>query len=483
MHLPEISDMTQNSLPPPNTSLKALLQLAGPIFVANIAIIGSGTIDTIMAGRLGKDHLAAIALGIAATISVLMGLVGILQGLSPIAGHHYGARQYHKIGEELNQSFWLAFFLLAIGFPILNATDFWVNLGEAKGEVARMAAEYIYWTALALPACLGARVIISVNAAVSRPRVTMWVSLALLALKVPFNAIFMNGWLGFPAMGGAGAGVSFCVLNYMALAIYLILWKYDPFYRRMHAPKLSGPRWSLLKEHLHVGIPIGLSTFFEVSSFTLMAIFVSRFGPETMSAHQIVANMTSMCYMVPLSIGIASSVLISQCLGARWPAVSFVVLKRSFKLTVAIALFASIFLFVFRSPIIWLYTTETPVHDLAVSLILFGCFYHVFDAMQSVSAFSLRGYRVTKMPMIIYGVMLWGVGLGFGYLLAFDGEWAGGPYGVYGFWSATAAGLCLTGLALAGMAFWVGRNFSREDEHSSEEIRAALEAANSERKA
>lgn len=76
MHLPEISDMTQNSLPPPNTSLKALLQLAGPIFVANIAIIGSGTIDTIMAGRLGKDHLAAIALGIAATISVLMGLVG-----------------------------------------------------------------------------------------------------------------------------------------------------------------------------------------------------------------------------------------------------------------------------------------------------------------------------------------------------------------------------------------------------------------------
>ena len=158
-------------------------------------------------------------------------------------------------------------------------------------------------------------------------------------------------------------------------------------------------------------------------------------------------------------------------------------LKRSLKLTVAIALFASLFLFVFRSPIIWLYTTEVPVHDLAVSLILFGCCYHVFDAMQSVSAFSLRGYRVTKMPMIIYGVMLWGVGLGFGYHLAFGGEWAGGPYGVYGFWSATAAGLCLTGLALAGMALWVGRNFSRDDEHSSEEVRAAVEAANGERKA
>ena len=83
--------MTTN-LTPPDISYKALFRLAGPIFVANVSIIGSGTIDTIMGGQLGRDHLAAIALGIAATISVLMGLVGVLQGLSPVAGHHYGAR-------------------------------------------------------------------------------------------------------------------------------------------------------------------------------------------------------------------------------------------------------------------------------------------------------------------------------------------------------------------------------------------------------
>lgn len=47
------------TLLPPDISLKALLKLAGPIFVANVAIIGSGTIDTIMGGQLGKEHLAA----------------------------------------------------------------------------------------------------------------------------------------------------------------------------------------------------------------------------------------------------------------------------------------------------------------------------------------------------------------------------------------------------------------------------------------
>ena len=75
--------MTQQHLPPPDTSFKALFKLGGPIFIANISIIGSGTIDTIMAGRLGTEHLAAIALGLAATICVNMAIIGILQSLSP----------------------------------------------------------------------------------------------------------------------------------------------------------------------------------------------------------------------------------------------------------------------------------------------------------------------------------------------------------------------------------------------------------------
>ena len=184
------------TLTPPKTSFAALMRLAGPIFVANIAIVGSGTIDTIMAGQLGKNHLAAIAVSIAATISVVMGLAGILQSLSPIAGHHYGARNYRAVGEELEQNFWLGGFLCLFGVPLLMYTELWISLGKVEGEVARMAAEFLFFTALALPACLFARTFISVNAALSRPRITMWVSLAMLALKVPLNGIFMYGWLG-----------------------------------------------------------------------------------------------------------------------------------------------------------------------------------------------------------------------------------------------------------------------------------------------
>ena len=210
--------------------------------------------------------------------------------------------------------------------------------------------------------------------------------------------------------------------------------------------------------------PIFVANVAIIGSGTIDTIMGGQLGAEHLAA---------------IALGIATSVLIAQSLGAKWPAVAYECLKRNLKLMVSIAVVMSVLLFLFRSRIVWLYTSEPEVHGLAISLLLFGCFYYVFDAMQSVSAFALRGYRVTMAPMIIYGVMLWGVGLGLGYQFAFHGAWAGGPFGVYGFWGATATGLFLTGISLTIMSLWVGRQFAQDDVHAPEEIKEAILAAES----
>ena len=53
---------------------------------------------------------------------------------------------------------------------------------------------------------------------------------------------------------------------------------------------------------------------------------------------------------------------------------------------------------------------------------------------KTVSGFALRGYRLIFWPMVIYGVLLWAVGLGGGYWVGFGGQVLGGPYGALGFW-------------------------------------------------
>ena len=443
-------------LTPPDISGRAIAKLAGPIFVANIAIVGGGTIDTIMAGHLGADHLAAIALGLASMIMVFMGLVGILQGMSPLAGHHFGARKFEKIGFELSQCLWLAFFLCFIGMPLLGCTDIWTNLAQAQGPVKTMASQYLLISMLGLPAAMGGRAFIALNAAVSRPKVTMYVSLAMLVLKAPLNAVFMYGWLGFDALGGAGAAVSSTILTWLSFFVYIYVWKKDSFYQLMRCKRFYGPDPRAMWAQLKIGIPIGLSTFFEVSSFTLMAIFISRFGAVTVSAHQIVANITSLCYMLALAIGISCTVLVSQCLGAGWPSVAEKATKKCLTIAVSVASIVALSLFFGRSFLLSLYTSD--------SLILFGILYHVFDAMQCVSSFALRGYRVTFWPMVIYGVLLWGVGLFGGYYMAFIGEPFSTPLAAYGFWGMTALGLFLAGVALAVTALYVARTRTKEEE-------------------
>ena len=78
---------------------------------------------------------------------VLFGLVGILQGLSPIVGHHYGARNYKAIGFELSQNLWLAILLGIIGCVLLLQTDFWTKFGGVSGEVARMTSLFLVFSA------------------------------------------------------------------------------------------------------------------------------------------------------------------------------------------------------------------------------------------------------------------------------------------------------------------------------------------------
>lgn len=462
-----VDDDVNESLPhrvnAPDISLSALFKLAGPLFVANLAIMGAATIDTIMAGRMGAEHLAVVALGGATSIMILFGLVGILQGLSPIAGHHFGARKLPLIGFELTQNLWIALILAIIAIVVVLQRDFWIEFGGVSGNVAEMTRTYLMASAWGLPAAVMCRSFIAMNSAVNRPRVTMYVSLMMLATKAPLNLVFMYGWFGFPAMGGAGAAFALSVNSWLALIVYYAVWKFDHYYDPMRPRQFFLPQLGALWHQLKLGVPIGLSVFFEVSSFTLMAIFIARIGTIDVAAHQIVGNITATMYQIPLSLAIAVSVLVSQCLGAGYKDKAYEITVRTLKTAVLIALVCVTLLYLFKNQIVGLYTMEVPVKTLAGSLLIFGIIYHVTDACQTVSGFALRGYRVTFAPMMIYGVLLWAVGLGGGYWAGFHAESFGGPFGAAGFWGATAIGLVLAGISLAVMALWVSRTRMHED--------------------
>ena len=451
-------------------STGALIALAWPILVAQLAVIGLGVIDTVMAGRLSATDLAGVALGSSIYATVFVGFMATLQALTPIAGHHFGARRYRQIGIDVRQTLWLALFLALIALPPLLANRPWLRLIDAAPAVAAISSLYLWAVAAGLPAAFASRAFIALNAAVSRPAVTMLINLGALAAKVPLNLVFIHGAGPLPAMGGAGCGIATALIMWLMLLAHWLLWRLDPYYRRFHAPAEAGrgPIWNRQKELLRLGLPSGGALLIEISSFTFIALLLARFGATTVAGHQIVANLIALLFMLPLSYGIASSVLVAQALGAGRPTIARRAGRRGFRLAVASALAMAILVYLLREPLVAQFTRDPQVAAVALGLVGVAMLFHFFDAVQGVSTFILRGYKVALMPMLIHGVCLWAIGLAGGFWLAYRPPpgWQFGP--AASFWLAAAAGLAIAGAALTWLAHFVSRSRieGRKDEKS-----------------
>jgi len=455
--LPEAPPAISTAQRQPRVDARALLRLAGPILVAQLAVMGLGLADTIMAGHLSATDLAAVGVGSAIYAIVYIVGLGVLTALTPIVGHHFGAGRTHEIGTDLGQTLWLSLGLSALGVPILLAGGTLLRAAGVEPPVAAIAERYLWGEAIGLPAWLASRAFVALNSAVSRPQVTLAVQLAALAAKVPLNWLFIHGAGPLPALGGAGCGLATGVLGWIVVALCWAVWRLDPYFRPFHARRRHGPLPQRLRELLRLGLPIGGGLFIEVTSFGLMSILMAPLGAATIAGHQIVLNLVSVLYMVPLGLGMATSVLVAQALGADSPTLAREAAWRGWRVTVVIAAVAAAALYLARAPLISVFTNDAQVVQVALSLIGLAALFHVFDAMQGIAGFMLRGYKVALAPMLVYGVALWGVGLAGGYALAYHAP-TGWPWpGASGFWAASGAGLVVAGLTLTWLAARVAR--------------------------
>jgi MATE family multidrug resistance protein len=101
-----------------------------------------------------------------------------------------------------------------------------------------------------------------------------------------------------------------------------------------------------------------------------------------------------------------------------------------------------------------LYSYDVGVQALAARLLAYVALFQVFDTAQVVIVNALRGYKITLIPMLVYTVALWGIGLGGGYALGLEQVEAanalglGTPMGAAGFWLAGVASLVVASLIL-----------------------------------
>lgn len=419
--------------------------LALPLVLGQLSSVLMNVVDSALAGRLGARVLAAVGVGNALWATVLLSLVGILLAVAPSVSQLDGAGRRSEIGPLFRQVLWLALAAgILFGMAIRHAEPLLVLL-RVDPEVAPEAMRFlraISWGAPALALYFAARYT-SEGLSVTRP--TMYFGFLGLALIGPLGYVLMFGKLGLPALGAAGAGAATAIVLWIQ-ALCLLAWlARGPSYARLDLfarfdPPRLAPIWGLLR----LGLPMGASIFVEGTLFIVTSLLVGSFGATEMAGHQIALMTASLTFMIPLGLGMATTVRIGNAVG-RDDAVGV----RSaglagFVLTLGAQLISAVIIGLFPVLIASGYTNDAAVIQKAAGLLLIAALFQFSDGFQAYFNGALRGLKDVTLPMLFTVVAYWGVGMPTGWWLGFERGW-----GARGLWLGLTAGLTVAALLLS----------------------------------
>lgn len=424
--------------------VRAIARLGGPLVVNNLSVAGMSFADTVMAGQLGANALASVAVGYSWYNLFLMIGLGLLMALSPLVAHAYGAGDSPRVGVYARQAVWLVLALAVVLVAGMVAVRPALTLIGTEPTIVPDAVGYVLAVACGFPAMLGFLALRYVSEGVGHTRAIMYIAVLGLVVNVIGNWIFMYGKLGAPALGAVGTGVSTAIVMWVMFLTMLWYVRRHRVYRPYEIfAKLERPDAKRLREMLALGLPIAGSVVSEGALFVAAALLIGTLGAVEVAAHQIAINYASFMFMVPLALHSATTIHVGHQLGAgdvrrgRRAGYAGIAICGGLMIVSALVIAAA------NRAIAGIYTDDAAVLAVAAVLLIYAGLFQVSDGLQIGAAGALRGFKDAKVPMGLNFVSYWIVGFPLAYWLGI--VLGHGPVGV---WIGLVAGLTACAVAL-----------------------------------
>ncbi len=422
-----------------------MLGIGLPIVVHNLALVGMGLTDAIMAGLLGAKTLAGVAVGSSAWAPVFLFSLGLLMALSPTTAHLFGAGKQRDIGRYMRQMAWIAQLMGWIGFFLLrNLKPFLVAI-HIEPEIVPVADGYLHAIAWGLPGLCLYQVLRFTSEGIGRTRILVVMAVGGLVVNGVLDYVLMYGKLGLPALGATGTGYATAITQWLMLVGMLLY-----VTRRIHYKPLEmfsafdWPEAEKFRELLFLGVPMAVSIFMESSLFSGVGLMMGTLGTDIVAAHQIALNYASFVFMVPMSIALAISVRVGHALGRGDRAEARLAGFTGIGLCLCFEVLSALSMALLPHQIVGLYTHDAAVAAIAVSLLYMGAIMQLSDGIQVSAMGALRGYKDTAVPTLITIVAYWGVGFPLAWLFGIPLHL--GPQMI---WAGFIAGLTVAAVLLS----------------------------------
>ncbi|MGH7194732.1 MAG: MATE family efflux transporter, partial [Candidatus Saccharimonadales bacterium] len=370
-----------------------------------------GLTDTIMSGLLGAHTLAAVAVGVNVWAPVFLLALGVLMAQSPTTAHLYGGGKSREIGHYVRQMAWLSQVLGWGGFIVLHNTAPFMHAIHIQADIIPDATAYLNALAWGMPGVCLYQTLRFTSEGIGHTRPMLAIACAGLLVNMALDYVLMYGKLGLPALGATGCGYATATTQWLMFIAILGYMHKRTLYRPLKIfSRFEWPQWHAQRELIWLGIPIGIGIFMESSLFSGVGLMMGTLGTNVVAAHKIAMNYASFVFMVPMSIALAISVRVGQALGGGNADAARLAGWTGIGLCAAFEVLSALSMLLFPHAIVGVYTRDSAVAHIAVSLLYMGAIFQISDGLQTSAAGALRGYKDTRIPMIITIIAYWLVG-------------------------------------------------------------------------
>ena len=422
--------MSQNSIPHSMKSeIKETVSLSIPLVLSQLIYASSGFIGTALIARLGEDALAASVLVSTIWMTLIVLFFGILNSISVLVAHQYGAKNYRAISEIMGQSYLLGILTMIVMILMLLAMPLLLNFSAQSVAVLKLAHQYMYaliWTVPGL-------VVLIINeqflAGANHTKLVLRISMIVVPIEIPLIYALIFGKFGLPACGVAGIGYGFAItysITAIGLSLYLLKSKYFQKYQLFS--RINQINMVYLKELIQVGLPMGFMHVVEVSTFAVVTLWIGHFGTTFLAAHQIIMQYLGFAITLVFAVSQAVTIRVGHAVGREdlsgvyYASYIGMILNLMCVLIIALA-FYFIPTFFLRLDIDIHNPENARLLRDASALLLIGGVLLIFDNFRIIGFGALRGLKDTRFPMYASIISFWLIGLSTAYVLSFIFHW------------------------------------------------------------
>ena len=424
----------------------ATIKIGVPIVLGQLGIVVVGLVDNIMVGHFSTSDLAAASfVNSVFNIPILFGM-GFSYGLTPLVGQFFGRGDKFRVGGLLRNSllanFMIGLFLsVVMGIMYLNVH----RMGQPE-ELLPLVRPYFLLQLTSLVFVMMFNSFKQFADGITDTKTSMWIMLSANLLNIIGNSLLIYGVWGLPALGLTGAGISTLASRiFMFVAFAILFFRKQSYRRYLVGYHRTTYNTGDLKVLNRMGMMVGLQMGMETALFSISGVMIGWLGTIPLAAHQVVASISTLGFMVYYGVGSAVSIRVSNFFGRGDIAGVRRATLAGTHLLGLLAISVSVFFLLVREHIGWLYTSSEDVVNLVAVLMVILVFYQFGDSLQIIFANALRGVAdVTSMAVISF-IGYFVIALPVSYVCGFVLDW-----GIEGIWVGYPVGLTLTG----GMMCW-----------------------------